>query len=128
MYSKSKWTTKGIMKSIKYKDNLYKKMKITCPNSLDYQVIKTNLSTYSTILKKSKLNAKKNYFESIFKKYKNNTRKTWSTINDILSRKIIINRSLITSLMAMKSSLINRILQIILILILLILVLIWHEI
>ena len=27
-------------------------MKITCPNSLDYHVIKTNLSTYSTILKK----------------------------------------------------------------------------
>ena len=29
-------------------------MKITCPNSLDYHVIKSNLSTYSTILKEHK--------------------------------------------------------------------------
>ena len=86
-HSKSKWITKGIIKSIKYKDNLYKKMKITCPNSLDYHVIKSNLSTYSTILKKSIRNAKKHYFESLFEKYKINMRKTWSTINDILSRK-----------------------------------------
>ena len=49
-YSKSKWITKEILKSIKYKDNLYKEMKIT---RLHYQVIKTNFSTYSTILKKS---------------------------------------------------------------------------
>ena len=38
-------------------------MKTTCPNSLDYHVIKTNLSTYSIILKKSITNAKKHYFE-----------------------------------------------------------------
>ena len=62
-------------------------MKITCPHSPDYQVIKTSFSIYSTILKKRIRSAKKYYFESIFKKYKNNMRKTWSTINDILSRK-----------------------------------------
>ena len=57
-------------------------MKITCPHSPDYQVIKTNtghVQPFEKEYKKCK--------ESIFKKYKNNMRKTWSTINDILSRK-----------------------------------------
>ena len=101
-------------------------MKITSPNSLDYHVIKTNFSTYSTILKKSIRNAKKHYFESIFEKYKNNMRKTWSTINDILSRKtnnksipdhFIDGNEIITD---------KQTIAIILILILLILVLTWH--
>ena len=70
-------------------------MKNTCQNSPGYHVIKTNFSTYSSILKKSIRNAKKHYFESIFEKYKKNMRHiNISTINDILSRKILTNLSL----------------------------------
>ncbi len=37
---KSKWITFGIIKSIKFKDNLYKKLKLTDPNSMQFAIIK----------------------------------------------------------------------------------------
>ncbi len=51
-HQKSKWITPGI-KSIEYRDNLYKKLKITNPNSIQFAIHKSNLDTYNNILKKS---------------------------------------------------------------------------
>ena len=38
------WITHGIIKSIKYRDNLYKQVKMTNPNSSQYDILRRNLS------------------------------------------------------------------------------------
>ncbi len=38
------------MKSVQYRDNLYKKVKMSNPLSLQYFTHKTNLTTYNNIL------------------------------------------------------------------------------
>ena len=53
----TKWVTKvgdqsGIIKSIKYRDKLYKQLKSIAVNSQEYNTMKINLKTYNQILKK----------------------------------------------------------------------------
>ena len=85
-HKKLVWITKGILRTIKYRDNLYKLMKMTNPNATGYFVQKINLRTYNCILGRSIRAAKLMYYEILFNKYRNDTRKTWKTINYILSR------------------------------------------
>ncbi len=80
------WITRGIIKSIHYKDDLYKKHKMTDPYSFEYDAPKNNLKTYNTILKKSICLSKKNYYEILFQKFQNDIKGTWKTINKILNR------------------------------------------
>ena len=58
-HKKETWITSGILKSIRYKDELYKQHKITNPLIPQYNILKTNLKTYSTILKRNIRLAKK---------------------------------------------------------------------
>ena len=51
-HKKSEWITKGIIKSIKFRDKLHNKMKTTARDSPDYNTYKTNISTYNRILKR----------------------------------------------------------------------------
>ncbi len=69
-HKRSKWITSGIIKSIQYRVNLYKKLKTTNPNSIQFAIHKTNLDTYNNILKKSIRLAKRNYYQTIFSKFK----------------------------------------------------------
>ena len=85
-HKKSAWITLGLLKSIRYRDKLYKTLKTTRPESSKYFAIRINLTTYNTILKKSIRTAKRIHYESCFNKFKNNIKKTWETINGILSR------------------------------------------
>lgn len=85
-HKKDKWISHSLIKSIRFRDNLYKKLKSTDPSSDNYQTLKTNLKTCNAILKKSIRQAKKAYYESLFDKYKGNMKGTWKTINDILNR------------------------------------------
>ena len=55
-------------------------------NSENYATVKNNLSTYNKILKKTMRNAKKSHYEFIFEKYKNDNKKTWNLINNILNK------------------------------------------
>ena len=75
-----------MLKSIKYRDKLYKRLKLTDPNSANYDTININLKTYNGILKTSIRAAKQAYFELCFKCFKNDIKNTWKTINDILSK------------------------------------------
>ncbi len=50
--TKSKWITYGIIKLVQYRDNVYKKIKIFNPLSVEYFTHKPNLTTYNNILKK----------------------------------------------------------------------------
>ncbi len=51
-HKRSKWITQGIIKSIHFRDNLYKNHKMTDPISPDYTIMQINLKTYNNILKK----------------------------------------------------------------------------
>ena len=52
-HKNSLWITNGILKSIIYRDNLHKQIKLANPTSIDYSVKKINLKTYNCILKRS---------------------------------------------------------------------------
>ena len=83
----SPWVTTEILKMIKFRDKLYKDLKQINPESLEHSRAKLNLNNYSKLLQKSIRLAKKSYCQNQFQKYKFDSRKTWATINDILSRK-----------------------------------------
>ena len=56
------------------------------PNSLQYDTLKLNLKTYNLILRKSIISAKQMYYESRFNRIGNDIRRTWKTINEILTK------------------------------------------
>ncbi len=85
-HKRSKWITQGIIKSIHFRDNLYKKLKMTDPISPDYTIMQINLKTYNNILKTSIQALNKSYYETLFNKFKNDIRGTWKTINSILNK------------------------------------------
>ena len=85
-HKKTKWISFGIIKSIKYRDNLYKLLKSTPQNSVEYPIRKQNLNVYNKLLKKLIHTAKENYYGREFEKYKTSTKKTWNTINEIINK------------------------------------------
>ena len=85
-HKRSRWITRGIIKSVAFRDKMRFKLKATNQDTPEYQVLKVNLSTYNNILKRNIRLAKQTYYETCFNKYKNDIRKTWMTINDILRR------------------------------------------
>ncbi len=85
-HKKPNWITHGLIKSIHYLDNLYKEIKITEPNSEQFDIQKINLKTYNNILKICIRVTKRNYYESLFRIFGDDIRGTWKTINDILNK------------------------------------------
>jgi exonuclease III len=79
-HKKEKWITKGIMHSIHFRDKLYKRLRNTPATNRLHETLKINLRTYNRILKKLIREAKKQYYQSCFDKYKNDIKKTWDTI------------------------------------------------
>ena len=78
------WITAGILISIKKRDKMYKHLKDINPNSVGYDTCKRNLQTYNTIIKKLLRNAKFSYYNTMFLKYKNDSRKSWKLINTLI--------------------------------------------
>ena len=74
-HKKTMWITQGILRSIQYRDKLYKKLKLTHPNSSNCEIININLKTYNTILTHTIRAAKKGYFENRFYRFKNYIKK-----------------------------------------------------
>ena len=85
-HKKSKWISQSLLKSVTFRDKLYKRLKKTNSNTPLYQTLDTNLKTYNKILKKIIRSTKKAYYETLFNKYKGDMKGTWKTINFILSR------------------------------------------
>ena len=83
-HKKCNWITKGIIKSIKYRDNLYKKLKLTSHDSPNFNIAKTNLLCYNRILKKYEIGQKKVIFHHVLVCTKM-TLKTWSTIGNLIN-------------------------------------------
>ena len=84
-HKRSPWITQGILRSIKYRDNLYKNLKCTLLDEPDYNTIKQNLKVYNKILKTNISQLKQTYYYSQFHKFKNDIRKTWDTIKFVLN-------------------------------------------
>ena len=85
----SPWITSEILNMIKFKDQLYIDHKCHRPDTDEYRRSKINLCNYSKLLDRNIRLAKKAYYHKQFEKFKLDSRKTWETINDILSRKKI---------------------------------------
>ena len=107
-HKKCQWITNGILKSIKYKDHLYRSLKITPSESPEYHMKKNNLKVYKKILNKCIRSAKKAYYFTQFQKYKSNVSKTWSVLQDIIktptnesdTSQLIINGNIVTDKLA----------------------------
>ena len=84
-HKKSKWMTMQILKNIKLRDKTYKKlMKAKTKQNfheLSQQLIEQNKTLKSLIRK-----AKRDYYQYEFDKNKNNMKKTWETISDVLNK------------------------------------------
>ena len=92
-HKKSEWITEGIIRSIKYRDKLYKSLKLLHPDSADYETIKHNLQVYNAILNKSIRRAKKFYYSSQLNLAKKDPKKTWDVLNNILNRNTNVSQS-----------------------------------
>ena len=80
------------MKSIEFRDKLYKRLK-SCPrDSPEHNRMEYNLKTHNGYLKQCIRTAKREYYVHEFTKYKNDIRKTWDTLKDIINTKKNINR------------------------------------
>ena len=80
----SNWITTGILKSIEFRDNLYKRLKLCPIDSLEYETYKHNLKMYQGYLNQCIRTAKKEYYVKEFTRYKNDIRKTWDTLKGII--------------------------------------------
>ena len=76
-HKKCKWITFGLLKSIEFRDNLYRELKKTPIHSDDYMNRKINLRTYNRIINRSKTYIKKRYYADKFHKNKNNIKLTY---------------------------------------------------
>ena len=83
-HKKCKWITFGLLKSIEFRDNLYRELKKTPIDRDDYRNKKINLRTYNRIINRSKTYLKKRYYAEKFHLFKNNIKLTWRLINEVL--------------------------------------------
>ena len=85
-HKKNAWITQGILRSIRFRDKLYKTLKTQTPFSESYNKYKINLQTYNRILKQNIRLAKKSYYESCFENFKKDIKNTWRTIKQIIDK------------------------------------------
>ena len=65
----SNWITNGIIHSIKYCAKLYRTLKQTPSNAVNYLTLRQNLKLYNNILRKIIREAKRLYYHKQFNKY-----------------------------------------------------------
>ena len=88
-HKKTPWITVGILKSINRRNKLYKSLKKTQLNSISYATKKSNFNQYRNRLGKTIALAKRMYYKTIFEQYKQDMKKTWAILSDILHRKAV---------------------------------------
>jgi hypothetical protein len=86
--SRKPWVSKGLLKSIKRKNKLYRKyMNQPCnSNENNYKTFKNKLNHLLRI-------AKRMYYEKQLERVKTNTKNTWKILNEVINRKKAIKRS-----------------------------------
>ena len=83
-HKKTNWITNGLIKSIHFRDGLYKQLVLTDKNTARYNTLKINLTTYNRILNKAKRALKKQYYTDKFTECKSDIKRTWQLINEVL--------------------------------------------
>ena len=66
-------------------------MKLSPKDTAEYTTIKINLKTYNNILKRNIRQAKILYYQHQFDQYKNNIKKTWGVIKELVNRRPMKN-------------------------------------
>ena len=84
-HKRSSWITNAIIKSIKYRDNLYKSLKLTQPLTNDHLVKKQNLKVYNSILHKCIRQAKQTHFSTELHKFRKDISQTWKVLKNIIN-------------------------------------------
>ena len=84
-HKQSEWITESILISIKYRDKLYRKMRMST-SDVEYERLSTNLKTYNKILRKTMREAQYNYYAYNFNKYKNDIKRSWGTLKVLLNK------------------------------------------
>ena len=104
-HKNNQWITYGILRSIKYRDQMYITYKKSPQNSAEHHIVKNNLRVFNSILKRVIRETKINYYHEIFEKNKKNITAIWKTISEIICKssnkrktldKIIVDSSTIT--------------------------------
>ena len=85
-HKRTKWITFGIIRSIKFRDDLYIKYKRCRINTPEYFNLKNNLRVFNGILKRTIREAKITYFNQLFHKYRSDIKMTWKTISEIICK------------------------------------------
>ena len=80
------WITTGILKSIHVRDKLYAKYRSYRISDPLYTIHKSTYNNYNKLLNKMIKTAKCKHYHNEFDKYKDNIKKSWQTINEILNR------------------------------------------
>ena len=82
-HKKKPWIT---IDSIKFRDKMYKRPRLTNSDSPMYETPEKNLKNFNCILQRNINTAKRIYYESKFNKYILNIKQTWTTINELLNK------------------------------------------
>ena len=76
------WLTEGLKRSIRVKNRLYRKYR-----KCDTQEAEANYRKYRNKLTFLLRNAERDHYDSLLMKYKNNLKRSWSVIKDVIQRK-----------------------------------------
>ena len=85
-HKKTNWITYGVLKSIKYRDKLYKTLRKTPHGTERHATLTINLRTYNTIVRRVIRAAKSAYYEYAFNRHRFDIKNTWGVINEIISK------------------------------------------
>ena len=85
-HKKNPWITEGLIQSLKFRYKLHMISKTSNLTLVEYQAIKINIKTYNTIIKRLIRKLKRKYIANKFDEHKNNIRRTWQLINDVMDR------------------------------------------
>ena len=87
-HKKNKWITRGILKSIKTKNMIYKQLQQTKPeNTEEFETLKVRFKRFKKILLQSIQEAKRTYYLTTLERFKPDIKQAWTIINDTLQRK-----------------------------------------
>ena len=59
------------------------------PENSEYELLKYNLKIYNGYLNRCIRTAKKEFYHNEFNKYKNDIRKTWDTLKEMINKKTL---------------------------------------
>ena len=88
-HKKTPCITVGILKSINHRNKIYKNLKQTQIDAINYVAKKANFNQYKNRLNKNIALAKRVYYKHIFDQFKYDMKETWAILSDILNKKAI---------------------------------------